>query len=327
MCRNPDISPQPNVVVLCENGLRRYREALTKGPITGDIPDCLVELGLLRPTAEDPTLLGAVPPDIASNELRRPIERAVLVQQHTIAAIQEALTAAEDVYREEHRVSGTAVRLLRGTDVIRAALQQARDDCREELVTAKPGGARPSDTLAGVLADNLKLLARGVRQRTLYQHTVRTHGPTLAYIEKVTVAGAQIRTLNEVFDRLIIYDRRIAFIPDPLLDLDTTALAIEHPAIVAYLATVFDQAWQRAEPVSISQELSRPPLMTDETRRAVLRLMVEGHTDAAISKRLGISTRTVSTHIRKASESLNSRSRAQLAYLLAKSSLIEDPHP
>lgn len=327
MCRNPDISPQPNVVALCENGLRRYREALTKGPIKDDIPDCLIELGLLRPMAEDPALLGAVPPDIASNELRRPIERAVLVQQHTIAAIQEVLSSAEDVYREEHRVSGTAVRLLRGTDVIRAALRQARDDCREELVTAKPGGARPSDTLARVLADNLELLARGVRQRTLYQHTVRTHGPTLAYIEKVTVAGAQIRTLNEVFDRLIIYDRRIAFIPDPLLDLDTTALAIEHPAIVAYLATVFDHAWRRAEPVSISQELSRPPLMTDETRRAVLRLMVEGHTDAAISKRLGISTRTVSTHIRKAAESLNSRSRAQLAYLLAKSSLIEDPHP
>src|SRR5690606_11423069 len=116
--------------------LRRYREALTQGAIGGDIPDCLVELGLLRPSADDPTLLSAVPPDIAGNELRRPMERAVLVQQHTIAAIKEVLAAAEDVYREEHRVSGTAVRLLRGAEVIRAALQQARDDCRDELVTA-----------------------------------------------------------------------------------------------------------------------------------------------------------------------------------------------
>ncbi|MEV5433841.1 helix-turn-helix transcriptional regulator [Streptomyces sp. NPDC052701] len=314
-------------MTLCEEGLRHYREALTKGPILGEVPECLIELGLLRPLAEDSALLGAVPPDIASSELRRPIERAVLVQQHTIAAIQESLTAAEDVYREEHRVSGTAVRLLRGAEVIGAALQQARDECREELLTAKPGGARPSEALARVLPGDLSLLARGVRQRTLYQHTVRTHGPTLAYIEKVAAAGAQIRTLNEVFDRLIIYDRRIAFIPDPLLDLDTTALAIEHPAIVHYLATVFDHAWQRAEPVSITQEQGRPPLMTDETRRAVLRLMVEGHTDAAISKRLGISTRTVSTHIKKASEALNSRSRAQLAYLLAKSALIEDTAP
>ncbi|MFD2689207.1 LuxR C-terminal-related transcriptional regulator [Streptomyces phyllanthi] len=268
--------------------------------------------------------MGAVPPDIASSELRRPIERALLVQQHAIAAIREALYAAEDVYREEHRESGTAVRLLNGSDVIRAALQQAREACEHELLTAKPGGTRPLDNLARALPNDLVLLSRGVKQRTLYQHTVRTHGPTLAYIEKVTTAGAEIRTLDELFDRLIIYDRRIAFIPDPLLDVSTAALVIEHPAIVHYLATVFDHAWQRAEPVSITPEQIRPPLMTDETRRAVLRLMVEGHTDAAISKRLGISTRTVSTHIRKASEALNSRSRAQLAYLLAKSELLDD---
>ncbi|MFJ6654813.1 LuxR C-terminal-related transcriptional regulator [Streptomyces sp. NPDC091377] len=288
------------------------------------MPECLLELGLLRPLAEDPALLGAVPPDIASSELRRPIERAVLVQQHTIAAIRDALTVAEDVYREEYREAGTAVRLLSGAHVIDAALQQCRDECQEELLTAKPGGARPTDALAKTLPHDLALLTRGIQQRTLYQHTVRTHGPTLAYIEKVTAAGAEVRTLNEIFDRLIIYDRRIAFIPDPLLDVNQTALAIEHPAIVHYLATVFDHAWQRAERVSITQDHVRPPLMTDETRRAVLRLMVEGYTDSAISKRLGISTRTVSAHIKKASESLNSRSRAQLAYLLAKSSLVDD---
>jgi DNA-binding CsgD family transcriptional regulator len=268
--------------------------------------------------------MGAVPPDIAGSELRRPIERAVLVQQHTIAAIDEVLIAAEDVYREENRTSGAAVRLLRGPDVIEAALQQARDDCREEMITAKPGGPRDPGVLARALPHDLALLERGVRQRTLYQHTVRTHGPTLAYIEKVNALGAEIRTLDELFDRMIIYDRSVAFIPDPLLDVNSTALAIRHPAIIHYLVGVFDHAWERAEPVSFTQEQIRPPLMTDETRRAVLRLMIEGYTDTAISKRLGISTRTVSAHIKKASEALGSRSRAQLAYLLAKSSLVDD---
>jgi DNA-binding CsgD family transcriptional regulator len=271
--------------------------------------------------------MGAVPPDIAGSELRRPIERAVLVQQHTMAAIDEVLIAAEDVYREENRASGAAVRLLRGADVIAAALAQARDNCKEELITAKPGGPRDPQQLARALPLDLPLLSRGIRQRTLYQHTVRTHGPTLAYIEQVSAAGAEIRTLDELFDRLIIYDRSVAFIPDPLLDLNTTALAIRHPAIIHYLVGVFDHAWERAEPVSVTQEQIRPPLMTDETRRAVLRLMVEGYTDSAISKRLGISTRTVSAHIKKASEAFNSRSRAQLSYLLAKSALIDDAAP
>ncbi|MET9734929.1 LuxR C-terminal-related transcriptional regulator [Streptomyces sp. NPDC006458] len=305
--------------------MERYRQALVHGPLRAEVPDCLIELGLLRPLAEDPTLLSAVPPDIASSELRRPIERAVLMQQHTIAAIRDSLAIAEDVYRgESSSGSGTAVRLLRGPDVIEAALQRAHDGLEYEVLTAKPGGARPPEVLARALPDDLARLKQGIKQRTLYQHTVRTHGPTLAYIEQVTAAGAEVRTLDELFDRLIIFDRSVAFIPDPMLDVNTTALAIEHRAIVAYLVGVFNHAWERAERLNFAQDHMRPPLMTDETRRAVLRLMVEGYTDSAISKRLGISTRTVSAHIKKASEALNSRSRAQLAYLLAKSSLIDD---
>ncbi|MEV7419537.1 LuxR C-terminal-related transcriptional regulator [Streptomyces sp. NPDC089919] len=265
-----------------------------------------------------------MPPAIAASELTRPIERAVLAQQHTIASIQESIALAEDVYREEHRESTAPVRLMRGADVIAAALTQARDTCREEMLTAQPGGARDTDALVRTLPQELAMSRRGVLQRTLYQHTVRAHGPTLAYIEQVSAAGAQVRTLNELFDRLIVFDRSIAFIPDHRHDLSTTALVVEHPAVVHYLVKVFDHAWQRAEPVSITQEQIRPPLMTDETRRTVLRLMVEGHTDAAIGSRLGISTRTVSTHVKKASDLLGGRSRAHLAYLLAHTDLLRD---
>ncbi|GGU23428.1 response regulator transcription factor [Streptomyces violascens] len=74
----------------------------------------------------------------------------------------------------------------------------------------------------------------------------------------------------------------------------------------------------------ITEYQARPPLLTEETRHAVLGLMVAGHTDAAIAKRLGMSTRTVSTHIKKPSELFNSHSRAQLAYLLAQSGILED---
>ncbi|MQY35658.1 hypothetical protein SRB17_36390 [Streptomyces sp. RB17] len=325
MCRKSDNLSHTNVVRLCDEGLARYREALSKGPIDGDVPDCLVELGLMRPLAENPRIMGVVPPDIAVSEFCRPIERAILVQQQAVAAVREALSAAEDVYREEQGTASADIRLLHGEDVISAALQKSADACRTELLTAQPGGGRATALLSKALRRTLELSERHIRQRTLYQHSVRTHGPTLGYIEQVTAVGVEVRTLDELFDRLIIFDRKIAFIPDPRHDLKTTALTIEHPAIVHYLATVFDHAWQRAEPLSITQEQARPPLMTDETRRTVLRLMIEGHTDAAIAKRLGISARTVSTHIGRASEALNSKSRAQLAYALAQSRLLEDP--
>ncbi|MEU6679735.1 helix-turn-helix transcriptional regulator [Streptomyces sp. NPDC046853] len=325
MCRDADISPQPNVIQLCERGLDCYRRTLAEGPTSGEVPDCLVELGLMRRQAEAGDRWVAVPPDIASHELTRPLERAILAQQHTVAGIYDALSAAEDAYRTQQRASAASVRLLHGSDVIYAALERASEACREELLTAHPGGARDPDALGKTLPRTLRLNSRGVRQRTLYQHSVRAHGPTLAYIEQVTAAGAQVRTLDEVVDRLIVYDRSIAFIPDPRYDLQTTALAVEHPALIHYLVKVFDHAWQRAEPVTVAHDNGRPPLLTDETRRAVLQLMVEGHTDAGMGKRLGISSRTVSAHIKKASELMGSRSRAHLAYLLARSELLETP--
>ncbi|MFD7164997.1 LuxR C-terminal-related transcriptional regulator [Streptomyces violascens] len=52
--------------------------------------------------------------------------------------------------------------------------------------------------------------------------------------------------------------------------------------------------------------------------------MVAGHTDAAIAKRLGMSARTVSTHIKRSSELFNSHSRVQLAYPPAQSGILED---
>ncbi|MEJ8643997.1 LuxR C-terminal-related transcriptional regulator [Streptomyces sp. MS1.HAVA.3] len=52
--------------------------------------------------------------------------------------------------------------------------------------------------------------------------------------------------------------------------------------------------------------------------------MVNGHTDEAIAARLGISPRSVANHMRWAAERFGSRSRAQLAYLIARSDFLED---
>ncbi|MEK8142199.1 helix-turn-helix transcriptional regulator [Streptomyces sp. M10(2022)] len=84
---------------------------------------------------------------------------------------------------------------------------------------------------------------------------------------------------------------------------------------------------ERAEPVSVSIERHRPDLLTNSVRRTVLRMVVTGHTDESIASRLGVSARTVSTHIRKVSEALGSRSRAELGYLLSQRRLLEQGCP
>ncbi len=165
-------------------------------------------------------------------------------------------------------------------------------------------------------------MRKGVRQRTLYQHSVRSHAPTLAYIEQVLSEGARVRTVDEIFERVIICDRTIAFIPGTE-ERKSTALAVRHAGVIDFLTKMFDHAWERGEPVAITVERHRPDLLTSSVRRTVLRMVVSGHTDESIATRLGMSARTVSTHIRKVSEALGSRSRAELGYLLSQRRLLE----
>ncbi|MFE2290745.1 response regulator transcription factor [Streptomyces sp. NPDC059452] len=88
-----------------------------------------------------------------------------------------------------------------------------------------------------------------------------------------------------------------------------------------------EHAWERADAVSYQPDQRRPRLLTEKTRLRVLRLMVDGYTDGAIAGRLGMSTRTVASHLKKASDALGSNSRAQLAYLIARTGLLDDPLP
>ncbi|MET4671205.1 MULTISPECIES: LuxR C-terminal-related transcriptional regulator [Streptomyces] len=321
MAQEPDITPLTEVR-LCEEGLRRYREALEAGTVSGDVPGCLIRSGLLRRLPGGRTVYVPVPPSIAESQLARHIERDIEERRKTLEVLHSSFLAAEAVYRKVQRRAELPIEPLSGEEVIGEALRKAVGSCEEELLTAQPGGGRPPALLAEALPRDLALLRKGVRQRTLYQHSVRSHAPTLAYIEQVLAEGAQVRTVDEIFERVIICDRSVAFIPGTA-ERKSTALALRDPGVIEFLAKMFDHAWERAEPVAISIDRHRPDLLTSSVRRTVLRMVVTGHTDESIASRLGMSARTVSTHIRKVSEALGSRSRAELGYLLSQRRLLE----
>lgn len=212
-----------------------------------------------------------------------------------------------------------------GLSVINAAIDTAVADCRDEILTIQPGGARPAVALADGLARSRDLLARGVRQRTIYQHTVRSHGPTLSYIEEVTAAGAEVRTIADVFDRMLIFDREVAFIPSDEVSTASTAVRVQHPALIRFLLNHFNSSWARAVPVRPAVGSPRTPVITSDLQRTILLAVVNGETDASIARRIGMSRRSVAEHMRKVSEQLGSNSRAQLGFLLATSGLLEAP--
>jgi hypothetical protein len=307
---------------LCPAGVRFYLRAVRQGRVPDvDVPGCLLRQHLVRPAVDDSRSVIAVRPSTALPISLAPLEREIHERQHRVRELRSAFESIEALYTA-HRAPDTALTVLEGPAAIDAAMDRAGAECEAELRTVQPGGGRPPglpDTRPGRGA---ALLARGVRLRTLFQHTARYSPPVLAYVERMAAAGdAQARTLAELFDWLVVVDRRVAFIP--ARDDHSALLELRHPALVGYLTGVFERAWRQAVPLAPGAGRADDATVIPEVQRAIMHLLVAGHLDDAIARRLGMSVRSCRGHIAKIAERVGSASRAQLGYLLATSGLLD----
>lgn len=285
---------------------------------------CLMDTALLHPDPDDPDWLIPVLPSAALAQRLQPIEREIRERRRLAVELADifepfmAITA-----HAEPTTQGLTV--LEGEDRISAVIERATAECRSEILTVQPGGGRSENSLTVAMKRGQTVLERGITMRTLYQHTVRHSQGTLAYAARMAQGNVQIRTLEELVDRLMIFDRTVALIP-ARADRQA-ALELRHPGLVEYLAKVFEQQWNRATP--LVEEVPYPPSTDGITgvQRTIARLLVEGHVDEAIARRLGMNVRTCRAHIAKIAAALGSGSRAQLGYLIAQSGILDEGHP
>ncbi|MFF2849537.1 LuxR C-terminal-related transcriptional regulator [Streptomyces sp. NPDC058001] len=309
---------------LCEAGNRLYARALHEGrvPVRDSVPaPCLVDNGLLHADLKDPQWLRPTPPAVALHHLLRTIEDDIARQRRREERLTETFQPLLALSSRPGLLPETpAITVLRGLERIDSAIEQAAFEVTDEMLTVQPGGKRPAPVLATALPREQKMLSRGGRMRTLYQHTSR-HSPTvLAHFEELR-GDVEVRTLNEVTERLLIFDRRIAFIPAS--SDNSVALEVRHPALVNFFVTTFERLWHMATPMwpRAAQETSTDGITTRQ--RAIAGLLVEGLTDEKIAVRLGMNVRTVRVHIAKLATILGSGSRAQLGYLIGQSGMLE----
>ncbi|MFF9641772.1 helix-turn-helix transcriptional regulator [Kitasatospora aureofaciens] len=208
---------------------------------------------------------------------------------------------------------------LHGLPEINRTIQTALEDAEREILTAQPDGPRPGAVLDEALESVRRQIAGGVAMRTLYQHTTRFDEATKNYVRMVTDHGVQVRTLAEFFDRLIVIDRSTAFISAN--DDRTVASMITEPSVVRFLSDVFERSWDRAEPfpfVPIHAAQAAPEVVP-AIRESIRRLLVEGHSDKVIARRLGISERSLQAHVAAIKDGLGAKNRLHLGYLLGRS--------
>ncbi|MET8880430.1 LuxR family transcriptional regulator [Streptomyces rubiginosohelvolus] len=276
----------------------------------------LCDLGLVARSAASPRRLDVVDPQIVEARLGSALRSKALLLLEQAADLSEFLAPLISVAQESAVAhSGEPIVHLEGKAVISAFISNTVNQCGEELLTAQPGGGRAKATLSAIRAETASLLDRGVSVRTLYQHTAWHDGPTRDYVSDITELGAEVRTLDEFFDRLVIADRRIAFIPaDAGRD---RAVIIRDPAIVRFLSDVFDRNWLRAKVFAGSRTPQESMQISSALRETIIRCLVDGDSDNEIAKRIGLSTRAYASHLAKLKEEFGVETRFQLGYSLA----------
>ncbi|UIX32225.1 helix-turn-helix transcriptional regulator [Streptomyces sp. GQFP] len=312
------------VTELCVEGTRLYSNALRTGRILrADVEPapCLMEFALLQPDPDDANWLRPVPPSVALAQRLNPLEREIAEQRRQSIALSELFEPFMALSAQEATPTHS-ITVLEGLDRINSALDLATAQCQVEMLTIQPSGHRSSENrLVEALDRDRPMSDRGVRIRTLYQHTARYSPERLAYVDQFTDGKAEYRTIDELVERLIICDETVAFIP--IRDDRQVALEIRHTGLVRYLVKVFEFMWGRAVPLSAGAPYETDPDGITDIQHSIAKLLIEGHVDEAIARRLGMNVRTCRAHIAKLATALGSGSRAQLGYLIAQSGLLD----
>lgn len=310
--------------LLCEVGrdayLRALRESGIRAQEVAGIP-CLVGLDLLRPDAADPLWLRAVAPSVALAHLLHRAEEHIAQQRlrgARTAAAFESLMPLPDL---RGAASPSSMTVLDGVHHIESAVRRAAARSSRELLVIQPGGKQPATKFPGGLPVAQGVLDRGGRMRTLYQHTTRHSKPDLDHCELLD-GDVEVRTLDELPKRLLLFDRTHAFVP-AFGSRDDVAIELRQPAIIDYLAATFELLWRLATPLFPSAEPLPAANGITPRQQSIAALLTEGLTDADIAARLGMNVRTARVHIAKLSAVLKSTSRAQLGYLIGKSGLLD----
>lgn len=287
---------------------------LSEDPSLGPAFDLLVDIGLMTLDENTDHYLPEDPAAVQSRVVV-PLGQQGADLLNESARWAETFAGLGQAFRKSARSASRPVTEIHGLSNINNFIQATLADARSELLTAQPFGRRPADTLADVIDRDVQTLKRGVHMRTLYQHSARHSPVTREYVEEVIAHGAEVRTLDEFFKRLIVVDRQVAIIPGA--ESYAVAVAIHEKSLISYLVDIFDRSWERAQPFLAKDDKADRNIAQD-VRALTIRLLIEGHSDSASAKRLGVSTRTYAGYIAALKSEYGVDTRFQLGYAMGQ---------
>ncbi|MFJ8311078.1 MULTISPECIES: LuxR C-terminal-related transcriptional regulator [unclassified Streptomyces] len=319
---HPSLGPNELRVYECAAGFPRFSVgdlAAEMGLSEAEVEPVLqrlTALRLLRRSTAHPDLLTTVSPESAREQITRPVLRQISRLQADADRLRDQLDQLVPLYDKgaAHQLRREGVEVVPELAAVRQRLAELAAGARSEVLTSQPGGARPEEVLTEAMGRTKAVLARGIAMRTLYQHTAQFSQSTVAYVDQVAPLGAEIRTLGDGFNQLIVFDREVAVIQlrgNPL-----GAALIRDPHAVDFIVASFERAWAAAVPFPTAHGRAEAIAASENIKADIVRLLTAGDEDKAVARRMGMSIRTCQRHITEIMNRLGARNRVQLGYLL-----------
>lgn len=237
-------------------------------------------------------------------------------RRHALAVAETSVAQLTEIFRRDlnHADVGDLVEVVLGPEAVRARFLQLELSAREEVcafVDARPVAVNPEENRAEVQA-----LGRGVTFRVVIERASFDDEATAAETRDALRANALVRSVATVPTKLLVTDRAVVMAPLSVRGHDAAAVVIRAPSLVQSLVTLFEAVWDSGIPVVLDSEdgLVDGPTGPDSLDIALLSHMLNGLTDDAIGKRLGVSGRTVQRRLRGLMDLSGSASRMQLGW-------------
>lgn len=207
-----------------------------------------------------------------------------------------------------------SVEKIDSLDIIRSRIDTLAFFAREEVLSAEPYIALTVENIQRARPLDLRCIRRGVRVRNVVLSAALEDPLTADYLRELASLGAEIRVVEEIPARILVYDRRTALTTTDPAESSHGALMVHEAGLVANIVTLFERIWSGGvELAALSEELDTDRLPAVE--RSVLEAMCQGAKDEVGARDLGVSVRTYRRHVANILQILNAASRPQAALL------------
>ncbi|MFG2196461.1 helix-turn-helix transcriptional regulator [Streptomyces sp. NPDC048639] len=275
--------------------------------------DRLCRLGLLRASGQlisptDPDIALGRLMDIRLHELHQELQR-VTQFRHVI----DGLRAEQGL----HSACRHGIEQLEDLDQVRSRIADLAFFARDEILSVEPYTELQPENVEQARPLDLRCLRRGVRIRSVVLRKALDHGPTVGYLRELVSQGALIRVAEDITERILVYDRRIAMVPVDPVDTSRGALLAHEGGLVANIIALFEKIWDQAEDLPMGTDAADDTTSQglSQTEQRVLVLMCSVGKDEAGARELGVSVRTYRRHVADLMRVLCAASRAQAALL------------